>query len=798
MNHGEVTDRPWPPAFSDTFLDDAHALLRKSGHVMIVGPLGSHRGALAAALAGPSAPTSWGRDAQFFSSATKCYAAVNQLLPDLQARADQPLSEVSARAETVVSHAFGRPTMSLQEADLCDNGSIEVLAHLIGSGLIRLVSTVGPDTADDHPFASTAARIDLEPLDHDSIARLLTDRFGATPHHTTVSMLAERSQGAYAVLKELADAGFATGQIKTIAGNLVTDETISVETVHDVATATSHWPPRFAADHPARDLIDVTALAMSLDRSDAQTLFGDDAISAALALGALRANGGWIDFASHIEAMILQRQLSTDRRTELHSRYAGQLSRSALLGTTAPQVAQWSLSVGAPLPPGLAVHAASQANREGRYHVALQFVEAISQPDRPSRLLIEQCHALSESGDQTTLLALLKSIDATSLDDADLFPYLRWASRYLPFGEVSDIVVGVRDKTDANDHARAAVLTMAELIDETYQDDSENCRHSLMALAMSGRLSPINQAMARSAVATSLRQNSRTDQAVELADSAADVLLADPEAATCDVEAALEAQIMCHLTAGDFDGARAALIRYSQPAIEFGNSGRLGTVLWGVHAFFSGDLGVARAHAELCLARIPASDPHLMRGWMEAITAQILIQVGDLDHVSELLAASRQHDRNPWRHQDLGRRIAQACVYDAIGEPEDALELLQGVVDEAHEHGLTLAEVDAAVLCVQIGGPVHLNQLLRAVESVDESCGTSWIWKRFAWAIRDNAMRDLVTLAEELDTAGLALFAAEVAQFTLDIARRAADMAPEQRQRLVAIADPMQHRHVAR
>jgi len=55
-----------------------------------------------------------------------------------------------------------------------------------------------------------------------------------------------------------------------------------------------------------------------------------------------------------------------------------------------------------------------------------------------------------------------------------------------------------------------------------------------------------------------------------------------------------------------------------------------------------------------------------------------------------------------------------------------------------------------------------------------------------------------VTLAEELDTTGLALFAAEVAQFTLDIARRAADMAPEQRQRLVAIADPMQHRHVAR
>ena len=58
------------------------------------------------------------------------------------------------------------------------------------------------------------------------------------------------------------------------------------------------------------------------------------------------------------------------------------------------------------------------------------------------------------------------------------------------------------------------------------------------------------------------------------------------------------------------------------------------------------------------------------------------------------------------------------------------------------------------------------------------------IWQRFAWAVRDNDMRALVALAEELDEAGRALFAAEVAQFTLDIARRAADMTPEQRQRL--------------
>ncbi len=537
---------------------------------------------------------------------------------------------------------------------------------------------------------------------------------------------------------------------------------------------------------------------MELDHAEARAVFGDGPVTDALAVGALRTHGTVIVFASSVEAKTVRRNLLLERRTALHEHYFGQLTRSASRPTVAPRFAVWVTSIGRALPIELAVPAARRANREGRFHLALQFVNAVPEADRPSRLLIEHCHALSESGARADVQALLRSIDLTTLRDDDLFAFMRWVMRFLPREEVQDVVLAIRGATDVSDDARHAVLTLCGLIGAAFQTGSEIPRRSMAALVASGHLSPVGQTMAQMATALSLHQASRLDEAVTLIGAAVDSLLEIEDVATSDLEGALETQVLCLLSAGDLDGARDALTSYSSPGLPFGNLGRLGTAMWGLHAFYTEDTGSALAHAQLCLMRTPASDPHHLRSWMEALAALVLTRVGDIDQVQELLAASASHGPNPRRQYELQRRISQACVHDAIGEPDEALDLLQGVVDEARQHDMTLLEVDAAVLCVQIGGPVHLKQLLRAVEPIDETCGASRIWQRFAWAVRDNDMRALVALTEELDEAGRALFAAEVAQFTLDIARRAADMTPEQRQRLETIADSMQHRHVTR
>lgn len=796
----DVGVQPWPDAFSETFLAGAQRIFDQSQHVMVVGPLGGHRGLLVAALARTSAATSWGRDVQTFGSDGLPYAAVNHLLPSLRAHPDQSVEDVVDAAGRVLGRSFGLQTVCLLEADLCDGPSTEVLARLVESGRIALISTMGPAAAATHRFARSAERIDIPPLDDQQISQLLEARFGAVPHPTTVAMLSARSQGAYAVLKELADAAYETGQITSLAGSLVTDEAVSVDLVDDAAqSATTAWPPRFAPDHPGRDLIDVAALNLQIDAGEAGELFGAEALGSALSSGAVQVADDRIVFASRVEAMQIRRSLTDARREELYERYADRLPRTVALPGVASRTAAWFRSVDRPLTADLAVRAAGQSNRECRYVEALQFVGSVPAGERPSRLLVEQGHALNETGDCDGLLALVRSVDLSSLHEDDLLAFVRWASQVVPADELARQMDDLAAQVRGDDDPRAAVLELASLYSEAFQDCTEALERRLMALTLSDRLSPVNRAMAQMVLASFLRHASRVDQAVTVAGQSVQALVdLGDDVSACHLEVARETQIMCHFSAADYEGSREALTAYSSPGVAYGNLGRLGTALWGMHAFLSGDVGSAMAHAQLALARTPDSDPHQLRGWMEAMSAQILTQVGDIDRVYELLESSSGRPSSTRRQHALECRLTQACVHDAVGDPEEALTLLQEVLDEAGEHDLLLAKIDAAVLMVQIGGPVHLRPLLDAVDGVDDSSGTSWIWRRFAEAIRDNKMRDLVALAEELDETGRAFFAAEVAQFTLDVARRAADMSPDQRRRLVAIADPMQHRHVTR
>ncbi len=800
--YGQMNDDAlhWPAAFSETFLAGARQLFADTHHVMIVGPLGSHRGTLAGAIAGSAVATSWGRNALSFGPGDQQYAALNHLLPSLRAAPGQPVEDVVAATAKVLDKSFGLQTICLHEADLCDEGSLDVLAHLVESRRIALVCTVGASTGAARRLARSAALIDLPPLDDEAISRLLEQRFGAVPHPTTVAILAHRSQGAYAVLKQLADAGYRTGQITPIAGVLVTDISVPVDAVDEAAEfAGVVWPPRFASDHPARDVIDAAALTLDLDLEEAIAVFGESAVQAAVDGGAVRVDADRVVFASRVEAILIRNSLTDERRTTLYRRYADRLHRTAALPGVAPRVASWFRSIDQPLTVELAVQAATRANHECRYLEALQFVDTITPAERSSRLLVEQAHALSESGADDQIVALLRSTDFSALHEDDLLPFLRWSGRYLDAEEIEASLQPIRDHLAPGEEPQTSIIELARLFGAVYADGSEDHRRQLRTMILSDRLSTVNRAMAHVALANSLRHVSRVEQAVTSSDEGLRLLveLGDTVSA-CNIELAMETQIVCRISAADYAAAHDALTAYSTPGVAYGNLGRLGTALWGIHAFFSGDLASALAHAQLALARTPISDPHQIRGWIESMSAQILAQVGDIDRVHDLLEASSSRPANTRRQHDLECRLTRACVHDAIGEPEEALTILEGVIDEARAHDLLLEEVDAAVLSVQIGGPIHLDALLRAVEHVDDSCGTSHIWQRFAWAVRDNDMRSLVALAEELDLDRRPVFAAEVAQFTLDIARRAADMSPQQRQRLVAIADPMQHRHVSR
>ncbi len=798
MRDADVELTPWPAAFSETFVEGARRLFDERNNVMIVGPLGSSRGTLAERLSGPSAPVAWGRDALSVKTAALRYSTVNQLLPTIGAQPGDSTGEVVQKALAALGQTFGRPTVCVREAELCDQGSSDVLASLVEEGRIRLVSTVSPSAALTHRFARSAERIDVPPLTEETVSQLLTIRFSATPHPTTVSLLMKRSQGAYAVLQRFADAAFSAGQIRVLADTLVIDTSVLNADVDDLFVAmTPNTVSRFSGNHFARDLLDVTALISSLDRAEATEVFGNRVVDEVIDAGALEVVGEVLQFRATVDGLSIARNLDLARRRELFEVYRGRFGRSELLPTTALRSARWHVDVAVPLPPDLALRAVRHANRACRYELVRTLVEAVPAADRPPALVIEHCHALSETGADDELVDQVRSIDPATLGDDDLFAYLRWTRQHLPSAEVDDILTALRSSSLENPGRRAA-LELCRTYGAVFQSGDQRIRKDLLALTMSGHLSPTNQALARMTMSAALRHASRMDQAIEMAATAIRELEAIDGVASFYVEMAREHQIGALLSAGDLDGAREALVRYSAPGVAHGNLGRFGSALWGLLAFYAGDIGASLAQIQMCLTRIPSSDPQYVRAWAEAMAAQVLTQVGDIDGVYELLAASHQRPPHSRRQLRLQLMITQACVHDAIGEIEESLDLLQAVTDEAHEHDLLLCEVDAAVLSVQIGGPRHLKSLLRAVETIDESGGTSAIWKTFAHAVRDNDMHRLVDLAEELDRQQQRLLAAEVAQFTLDIARRAADMTPEQRVRLGQIADPMQHRKVTR
>lgn len=799
MRDADVELRPWPAAFSDSFVEGARRLLYERNNVMIVGPVGSSRGTLAERLSGPSAPAASGRDTLDVETAALRYSTINQLLPTVLAQPGDSTGQVVEKALAAIGQTFGRPTMCVREAELCDQGSNDVLASLVEEGHIRLVSTVSPSAALTHRFARSAERIDVPPLDEAIVSQLLAIRFSATPHPTTVSLLMQRSQGAYAMLQRFADAAFAAGQIQVLAGTLVIDTLVLNADVDDqFAQMTQNAVSRFSGNRFARDLLDVTALVTSLDRAEAASVFGDHVVNEVIDAGALEVVGEVLQFRAVADGMSIVRNLDLARRRELFDTYRGRLERSERIPSAALRSARWHVDVAVPLPADLALRAVRHANPACRYGIVRTLVEAVPATDRPLALVIEHCHALSETGADDDLIDHLRSIDPATLGDDDLFPYLRWIRRHLPSAEIDDILAILGASATPENTARRAALDLCRIYGQVFQSGDQRIRKDLLTLTMSGQLSPANQALARMTMSAALRHASRVDQAIEMAATAIRELEAIDDVASFFVEMAREHQIAAHLSAADLDGAREALVRYSAPGVAHGNLGRSGSALWGLLAFYAGDIGASLAQIQMCLTRIPASDPQGMRAWSEAMAAQILTQVGDIDGVHELLEASHQRPTHPRRELQLQLMITQACVHDAIGEPEESLDLLQAVIDDAHEHQLLLCEVDAAVLSVQIGGPRHLKSLLRAVETIDESGGTSAIWKRFAHAVRDNDMHRLVDLAEELDHQGRRLFAAEVAQFTLDVARRAADMTPEQRVRLGQIADPMQHRKVTR
>jgi tetratricopeptide (TPR) repeat protein len=457
----------------------------------------------------------------------------------------------------------------------------------------------------------------------------------------------------------------------------------------------------------------------------------------------------------------------------------------------APRTADWWASTGHLLPVDLAARATREANLQGRFRRALVYSDPASNEHQAPVAPIERAYALLELGETRDVVEIVTGIDPADLTEDELYAYLRTMRGVLDdeaeCERLSNRAVSAVDDP-ATRRRHESVQTLADLVHETFVGSGEKVASRLRALTFSGQLSPGNRAVAFAALSATLRSSARPTQAVQASEFALTTLLDGHEPLRAfHLETTGEVLMSALVSALDLDGALHALDAYSSGPFGTGG-GRLTLAFQAFVLMQRGSMREALASAQQFLNDLGPRDPHQVRGWVEAMAAECLVNLGRTDEAVAALGSAARH-RSHMPEADLERRITMAFARDALAEPEEALEILDDVIDEATERGLLDTRIEAAGAAVLIGGPPQLGRLLDAVDDLVDPTGRPAAWQRFARGVRAYDIGAIVELAVDLEAKEARLMAAGVAQSVLDMARRATDLDDETRAHLTGLAD---------
>ena len=759
-------DAPWPAPFSDAFLRRARELLLRRPALVIIGPLGGSRNRLASDIAeAPDGPV-WSRHVARHGEQGEAFFAIRQLFHGVHVSPDEDLSGVETLLRATMRAADDPvPTVVLANGELCDWQSIAVLARLAGSGDLHVIATFTPGTLLRHQQLMAIGEIlEIPPLDASTVSELLRLRYGAVPHPTVVDLLLERTEGSYGVLREVCDAAFRSGALARRDGVLVLDAETAEQGRELAGRLVPHASTGLLQDPALVDLAQLTALLGRLEVRDVHDHVGARTLETALLHGALTVVDDGVRYASRAESSLILHSIPEGRHRELFDRYAHLLTRSVAQSGVAVAAADWWRAAQQLLPVDLAARAAREANLTGRFRRAVVYSDPDHNEKGEAVAFLERTYALRELGDLDDLDTTCAAADPADLTEDELLPYLRWLAHRAPSERRSALVaraVAADDPYEAR--RRSAVLTLHQLLERIFDEAGDELAGRLRVLAFSTHLSPADRAIAFAALSLVQRQSGRVAASLDTARYALRLLFDDPATISASrLHFVQEIHVRALTASLDLPAAAAAVSEYSRGIFDRPGSGRMTAALRCAVEMMRGDVGQALADARQCIASLQRHDPHHIRGWCEAMLAQLLAQVDQPEEARDLLDVSRRHAADRVQHE-LQRRIAIAGAHDSLAEPEEALLVLADVADEAHDRRLWLIEVEAAALAVQIGGPPHLPHLLDAVQGHADLIGVPQVWQRFAIGVKAYDIDDLAELAEHLGRQEARLYAAEIA-----------------------------------
>ncbi|MFC5676239.1 hypothetical protein [Aeromicrobium endophyticum] len=772
------THPPWPPLFSSAFVEQTRSRLHRRRVLVITGTSTGARERLAADVAGLIDRPSPHRHVARAGDDARPYFAVGQLWLGEHPAADDDLDDVEHLIRQRLDQRDRPASVVLIGADQCDAQSVEVLLRLAESDDLRLVTTAAPDArATLEWLGQVGDVVEVGPLDVDTLDEKLQQRFAARPDAAVTELVHRRSGGSYELVQRFVDASVASGLI------VVRDDALTLEATVPVPGSDAQ------TDASRRDALDVSALLGRVDADEARASFGRATVDDAVARGVLSESDGTLRFVFAVEGTAIRRAMTLDRQRELHDRYSAELTRTITLPGVAPRVADWWLATGHLLPVELAARAAREANLETRFRRALVYSDSASNQEHRTIAPVERGYALLELGDSGDFHEMFVGVDPDELTEDELFAYIRAAQVLDDENERDQLVRRAIEHDDpAVRRRRDAIRTLAELVHQTFTRGGDRVASRLRALAFSDQLSPGNRAVTFTALSGALFSVGRPVQAVESSEFALSSLLGSGEPISAfHLDGSREMLIAAHVAALDLDGAERALEAYS--AGPFGTGGgRLTLALQARVWMQHGRLDDALDSALQALNDMGPNDPRHLRGWVEAMAAECLVHLDRAPEARAALAAAARHP-SLMPETDLARRITMAGAHDAMAEPEVALEILNDAFEEASSRGLLQAAIEAAGAGVLIGGPPQLARLLEVVDDLVDPAGRPLVWQRFARATHAYDIDSIVRIAIELEAKEARLMAAGVAQFVLDMARRATDLDDGTRAHLADLAD---------
>jgi DNA-binding CsgD family transcriptional regulator len=775
----------WPLGGRDEEVAHVGALVRRGRGVLLAGPSGVGKTSLASLVGGDLESAGWTvvRVVASRTAATIPFGALAPLLTPGVALGDGTPALVQARAG-IASLAAGRPSLVVvDDAQWLDEASAVVLHQLVAQRDLTLLATSRTDEPAPEPVTALwkdglVDRVDVAPLDDESVCDLLESALDGPVETLTATRLWRRCSGNALYLRELVDEAARLDVFQRRDGLWCIDRLPagSPRLAELVAQRLG------ALDEHERAALELIAVGEPIRLDMLDELVERDTVERLEAAGVaamVRHGDRVVARPAHpLYGDVVRSSLPDLRRRRLTRSLADTLERQGVTGREdSIRLALWRLDGGGTAAPGLLLAAARHAHLAFDGATAERLAHAAWSADRTfeaAHVLADVLFARGRYVEQGKLLAGMAGIVTTD-EQRVVVAVSRALGTFwgLADGEAAERIL-VEAEAEVTDPECWSELraTRATLVGQ-----SGRHREVLALLAdvpvttMSGR-APLQAGLAE---AFALPGVGRGEEALTRIDEAMSAgAQVGPQLTRFRAGLLLSAKAMALVSLGRLDDAAEAARTGQEAAIATGNRAAAG--------FFGATLGWVQLHQGLLVSA--------QRTYRESATAfrasshrgPLRWALGGL-----LFAAALARDRevateagrtldslgaHPAALFDTAISRARAWEVVAAGDPERARLLLRDAADEARSRGAVLDEAAALHDLVRLGRAREVAERLGRLAEVGQGA--------FLRILADNAAAHargdpsaLGDAAERFAVAGFNLRAAESAMAASEASARA-------------------------